>query len=69
MIGASGNPSSDGGAIAYGRHAEMCNVLNLSGSVMKIRAWNPLKNVLASSSTSLAYETSQELLTRFYWGM
>ena len=69
MIGAGGNPSSDGGAIAYGRHAEMCNVLNLSGSVMKIRAWNPLKSVLPSSSTSLAYETSQEHMTRFYWGM
>ena len=69
MIGASGNPSTESGAIAFGRHDQVCNVLNLSGSVMKIRAWNPLKSVLASSSTSLAYESDPELLTRFYWGM
>ena len=69
MVGASANPSTDNGAIAFGRHDQVCNVLNLSGNVMKIRAWNPIKNVLVSPSTSLAWETNQELLTRFYWGM
>ena len=68
MLGAGVNPSSDGGAIATARHNGACNILNLSGSVLKVTSNNPLKSVLAGTS-SLAFETNQERLTRFYWGM
>jgi hypothetical protein len=47
----------------------MCNILALGGNVMPVKAWSPLKNVLSSSSYSLAYEIDQERLSRFYWGM
>jgi prepilin-type N-terminal cleavage/methylation domain-containing protein len=69
MIGASGSPSDNSGAIAYGRHNLMCNILALGGNVMPVKAWSPLKNVLSSSSYSLAYEIDQERVSRFYWGM
>jgi prepilin-type N-terminal cleavage/methylation domain-containing protein len=68
MIGGGVNPSSDGGAIASARHNGSCNILNLSGSVLKVTSNNPYKSVLAGSN-SLAFETNQERLTRFYWGM
>ena len=68
MLGAGVNPSSDGGAIATARHNGACNILNLSGSVFKLTNSNPYKSALAGTS-SLAYESSAERLTRFYWGM
>jgi hypothetical protein len=68
MLGGGVNPSSDGGAIATARHNGTCNILNLSGSVLKVTSNNPLKSVLAGTS-SLAYESSAERLTRLYWGM
>ena len=68
MLGAGVNPSSDGGAIATARHNGACNILNLSGSVFKLTNSNPYKSVLAGTS-SLAYESNAERLTRFYWGM
>ena len=67
-IGASGTPSSDNGAIATARHNGVCNILNLSGSVFKLASNNPYKSVLTGSN-SLAFETNQERLTRYYWGM
>ena len=69
MVGAGINPSNDNGAIAYGRHGGVCNVLNLTGSVTKLKAWSPLKSVLTGSETSMAWDSDQERLTRFYWGM
>ena len=69
MINGNLSYSVDGGAIAYGRHSAVCNVLNLSGSVMKIRAWNVTKNVLTGTSSSMAWDSDPERLTRFYWGM
>ena len=68
MLGAGVNPSSSGGAIASARHNGTCNILNLSGSVFKLTNRNPYTSVLAGTS-SLSFETNQERLTRFYWGM
>jgi len=68
MLGAGVNPSSDGGAIATARHNGACNILNLSGSVFKLTSNNPYKSVL-TGSTSMAWDSDPERLTRYYWGM
>ena len=69
MVGAGVNPSSSGGAIAYGRHNNVCNILNLSGGVMRVTARNQLHSVLTNGSTSMAYDSDKDRLTRYYWGM
>ncbi|MBQ9772808.1 MAG: DUF1559 domain-containing protein [Lentisphaeria bacterium] len=69
MVGAGVNPSSSGGAIAYGRHNNVCNILNLSGGVMRVTARNQLHSVLTNGNTSMAYDSDKDRLTRYYWGM
>ena len=68
MIGFSSNPTADSGGIAYGQHNRTCNVLNLTGSVMQIKAANPLKSVLTNGSTAINYDSDAARLTRYFWG-
>ena len=68
MIGFSSNPSADNGGIAYGQHNRTCNVLNLTGSVMQIKAVNPVKSVLTNGSTAINYDSDAARLTRYFWG-
>ena len=67
MIGFSSNPSADNGGIAYGQHNRTCNILNLTGSVMQIKAANPLKSVL-NGAGAINYDSDASRLTRYFWG-
>jgi prepilin-type N-terminal cleavage/methylation domain-containing protein len=69
MIGFSSKPSADNGNIAYGRHSQKCNVLNLSGNVSPIRAINPLRSVLTNGSSAITGDSDPERLARYFWAM
>ena len=51
--------------IAYGRHSRFCNILNVSGSVMKKRSVSPYQNVLVKQSM-LEYESDMEYLQGYF---
>ena len=69
MIGFSSKPSADNGNIAYGRHSQKCNVVNLGGNVSTIRAINPLRSVLTNGSSAITSDSDPERLARYFWGM
>ncbi|MBO4632753.1 MAG: DUF1559 domain-containing protein [Lentisphaeria bacterium] len=51
--------------IAYGRHSRNCNILNLSGSVMKKHSAGMYQNVLVKRSM-LEYESDMEYLQGYF---
>ncbi len=69
VIGQSRSATAADGGIAYGRHSRMCNILSAGGSVFPLKAWNPLKNVLASPGVNIIWDSDTTVLSRYYWGM
>lgn len=69
MIGQSRSATVADGGIAYGRHSRMCNILSAGGSVFPLKAWNPLKNVLAGPGVNIIWDNDTTVLSRYYWGM
>ncbi len=64
-IGAGQSPSNDGGA-AWSYHNQTVNVANLAGGVFSIKQQGQ-RSALTGPSTSLTWESNQEIRSRFFW--
>ena len=64
-IGAGQSPSSDGGA-AWSHHNQTVNIANLAGGVYSLKQQGR-RSAITGPSTSLTWESNQEIRSRFFW--
>ena len=64
-IGAGGSPSNDGGA-AWSLHNQTVNVANLAGGVFSLKQQGQ-RSAITGPSSSLTWESNQEIRSRFFW--
>ena len=66
LIGASGNPSGDGGAV-WAHHSNVSNIANLTGGVYSLKQ-SGRRNTIVARHASLAYDSDLDRRSRFFWG-